>query len=281
VGSAFVLNDSATLNLANSRVTANGRGIEIVGDPSVTVALTGTDIDNNNAGNEDGGGILAQGMFAISLAQSNISTNSAANGGGIFASVGFAAAPTIQLTESNITGNAASLGGGVVLQNVRLAGDGLSSITGNTADTAGGGVALNRGGLESILVSGNDAPQGGGVAALYDVFFISAPEGNDMIGVIIDSNTAQLGAGIWVDDDEPFALDATSAVTVNIAVESGGGAYLDGNDSVLTSDGADFGAADVNDNNPDDVYTGAGAFTFEPGAIFTCDGNSGCEEITP
>jgi hypothetical protein len=281
VSSAFVLNDSATLNLKNSRVTANGRGIELVGDPLVTVAIEGTDIDNNAAGNGDGGGILALGVFDISLAQSNISANTAANGGGIFASVGFAEAPTINLVESNIDGNAASIGGGVVLQNVRLTGDGLSAVSNNTADTAGGGVALNKGAMESILVSSNDAPAGGGVAALYDVFFIVAPLGNEMASVIIDSNTATLGAGIWVDDDEPLSLDATSAVTVNTAAETGGGAYLDGNNSTLSSDGADFGAAGVNDNAPDDIYTGAGTFTFEPGAVFTCDGNQGCEEVVP
>jgi hypothetical protein len=278
VGSAFVLNESATLNLKNSRVTANGRGIELVGDPSVTVAIEGTDIDNNAAGNGDGGAILAEGSFDITLAQSNISANTAANGGGIFARVVFGLG-SINLIESNIDGNAASIGGGVVLQNVPLAGDGLSGITNNTADTAGGGVAMYKGALDNILVSTNDAPQGGGVAALFDTDFILAPLDNPLTAVIVDSNTASLGAGIWVDDDEPMTLDAASAVTVNTAAETGGGAYLDGNNSTLESAGADFGAAGVNDNAPDDIFTGAGVFTFEPGAVFSCDGNAGCEEI--
>ena len=275
VNAAVDLQDTSSLSLKNSRVTANGRGINILGN-NVTLSIESSTIDANDAGNGDGGGIAAEGGFTISLVDSSIAGNNAANGGGIFGRVLFGIG-TIDLVTSTVESNTANVGGGAVLQNVTLTGDVSSSFTGNTASLAGGGVAMYRSSIASVLVSTNDAPAGGGVAALYDPDFLLAPLLNPMLGVVIDSNTADLGAGIWIDDGETASVDAYSAVTLNTAATNGGGAYLDGDDSVFDSFGANFGDPKLgNDNTPEDIYAAGSSFTYLPGDVFSCTGSGGC-----
>jgi len=133
--------------------------------------------------------------------------------------------------------------------------------------------------FNNALVSGNSAAGGGGIAVLFDVNFNGAPLGNDLQAVVLDSNTSSdLGAALWVDYTMVVTLDAYSAVTLNNATTSGGGAWLDGAQAEVISNGADWGTLGTNDNLPNDLSFGDGSEskTFEGLSTFDCFGDGTC-----
>ncbi|MEQ1506489.1 MAG: putative metal-binding motif-containing protein [Myxococcota bacterium] len=266
--------ENGSLTVKNSRVTANGQGI-LVSAVDGTLAVDGTNIDGNDNGAGDGGGLGLFGTFAATITNSNISGNNAANGGGFLAEQLFGIGSTVSLVTTTIDGNTAVDGGGLVLRNVALTGDSASTVSNNVASEDGGGIALFRSPVTGLLVTTNTAGNGGGVAALYDVSFVGAPLANDLDAVLVDQNNATIGGGLYIENREQLHLLATSAVTLNVAADGAGGANLIGATSQLVSDGANFGVPGVSDNTPADVGTSQGVVAFESEA-FTCTGGGGC-----
>ncbi|MFN8661452.1 MAG: hypothetical protein U0075_06135 [Thermomicrobiales bacterium] len=99
-----------------------------------SLQLTNTNVSGNTASN--GGGIFNVGP--LQLTNSSVSGNEASGGGGIY-NIG-----TLQLTNSVISGNTGQVGGGIYNSGSVLF-DSASRVTGNTASLTGGGIYKNAG----------------------------------------------------------------------------------------------------------------------------------------
>jgi hypothetical protein len=156
---------------ANSQATS-GAGIYNNGSLVVNGSVVSNNVATPAAGDSRtfGGGILNEdGGSLVVAGNSSISGNSAVYGAGIYGSF----STTSTLTNSTVNGNIASLSAGGIFAGAGTNGvlNGTTSISGNTAGFSGGGVnlvgftnfpatlTLN----DSSSISGNHAPEGGGV----------------------------------------------------------------------------------------------------------------------
>jgi Putative metal-binding motif len=284
VGPAISVRGDSALSVLASRITANGQGLNVFGEDSqggevVGASVNLTDVEiTSNIGGANGGGASLQGTFDASLTDVSVVDNVGNNGGGLYLATLFGPV-SLTLVNLQVDGNVANAdGGGIFTQLVPVVGDAGTQITGNTAAGKGGGVATKRALVSNLLLSGNDAAAGGGLAAIYDKFLSTAPSPDEMDAVIVDSNTADEGGGLWVDQNEILSLRSSCAVTLNTAEVRGGGAMLAGDDSYLFSDFADFGAAGVDDNTPDDLFVFSyGSLFFGNDASFACSTVSFCD----
>ena len=152
---------------------ANSTGVGTIFTVTSVAYLYGLTVANGNAGGGTGGGIFNVGTLTVS--NSTISGNSAAEGGGIF-NVG-----TLTVSNSTISGNSATEGGGIyhsggalTVANSTISGDNAtlfgggifsggtltvanSTISGNSVSVTGGGGILNEGTLtvSNSIVAGN------------------------------------------------------------------------------------------------------------------------------
>ncbi len=177
-----------------SRTALDGGGaVRVLFVSEGSIGLSGLTIQNGNAGNDDGGGLLVftSGLapFAsTTLSHVVVSGNRASIGGGI-ANLGFLtlldsvvtgnmaatgsggianAAGALTLINSTISGNSAGLFGGGGLGNGNASSTVLNStIVGNSAGTEGGGIAQGGGSvtLQNTLVANNVAPAGANCVA--------------------------------------------------------------------------------------------------------------------
>lgn len=276
---ALDIDEGGSLSLLNSRVTANGQGVSIyAGTNGVTPSLTidGCDLDANANPGGQGGAVRAEFGANVSIANSNLTGNSADYGGAVWASATFVPM-TIAITDSLIDGNTADWGGGLSLTNVALDATG-TTISTNLGVVAGGGVDLVEASISGASILDNESAAGGGVATRYNAIFLGNPFDPDLTGVVIEGNAAQLGAGVFVDEQTTVTLDATSSLRLNVAAISGGGVWLDAATAHVVSEGAETGSyATYDDNLPDDVASGAGmTLWFDGTAPFDCLGTGAC-----
>ena len=309
--SAIDVSVEGTVAVTASHITANAQGVHVHGDTNkktATFSADGTDFDANGSADIEGGAISAENSAVLTLTNCNVTGNTGLNGGGLFAQstafVGMVATVTgttfdgntaddgggifasagglsmeLTITDTTLTNNVSTgHGGGAFLQNVDFIGSGVE-ISGNSAAIAGGGAAITAGPLNNVLISGNDAPGGGGVAVLFDVAFNQAPLGNDLAAVVLDTNTASdLGGALFIDDQMVVTIDGYSSVTLNSAANGAGGAWLDGPGAELHSTAANWGdAASGNDNTPNDISFGdnTAGVLFDGVSTFDCTG-TGC-----
>jgi len=274
------VSEGGTLNITASHVTGNLEGLFVHGETknkTPTLTIDGTDIDANGSAYTDGGAIDIYLAATVTVTNSNLTANVAQNGGGIYAYTVFSPLD-LTISDSHIDGNTAEVGGGLSLTNVAITATNLE-ITNNVANIAGGGVAITAAPVTNALVSGNQAPDGAGVAVLFDPVFLLAPNGNDLTAVVLDSNTASdRGGALWVDDQMVVTLDAYSAVTLNSATVGGGGAWLDGLTAEVISNGADWGTFGTNDNTPNDLSYGdnTAGMAYDGPSTFDCLGDGTC-----
>jgi Right handed beta helix region/RTX calcium-binding nonapeptide repeat (4 copies) len=159
-----------TLTITGSHVDGNqadrrGGGIRVVTGGAVTI--TDSTVSGNTAHQGDAGGIYT--IASTSISGSEVSDNTAPNGGGIAVATAFdQPAGSLDVVGSTLAGNDATVGGGgaltidieeglppVVVEN--------STISGNTAATAGGGIRAGLGGditLRHATLVENQAPAG-------------------------------------------------------------------------------------------------------------------------
>ncbi len=141
-----------TLTLTNSTVsgnTADGAGGGITNFDMGTATLTNVTVSVNTTGGS-AGGIFNSGT--LTLTNSTISGNTAAQGGGI------ENRGTLTLTNSTVTGNMSLAGGGGILNLSGTLTLTNSTVSGNTADGAGGGISNSgEATLTNSTVSGNAA----------------------------------------------------------------------------------------------------------------------------
>jgi hypothetical protein len=208
-----IFNDfSGTVALNNSAVSNSvgfaGGGIFNYS----TLTLTNSAVNDNSAtsATDGGGGIYSLGGL-LTLNNTTVSGNSAANlGGGIFSNAG----GTITLNNTTVSGNSAGYGGGIANGGMLTLNN--STVSGNSAITGGGILAAATVTLNNSTVSGNSAGYGSGIANS---------------GVLTLNNTtvsgnsaANFGGGIFSNTVSPVTLNNTT-VSGNSAAGSGGGLY--------------------------------------------------------
>lgn len=232
----YLYNGAALLDVTISGLTVTGGSAGIGGgiaDFGENLVLDGVTITGNEA-SADGGGLWADGVvagtFSLTIRNSEISGNTAGNGGGVYAG----APGPVLLQSTVITGNDAAQSGGGILFNAPYSDTAIenSTISGNTAGLWGGGIYFydTDGGVHSIrgtTISGNSAGQGGGLF-LYNlddpmVIENSTISGNQALG---GDETQGLGGGVYLYSLYGGSLAIRhSTVAGNSATDGGGGLF--------------------------------------------------------
>lgn len=298
-GILLYLNSSADLNnseVSGNKATGNGGGVYVFDATCSVTASNGTVFRENsgyrgggifssggtvtvedstfekNTATDDGGAIAATQNSSLTVRNSKVLENKAADtAGGILAEKS-----TLEVTDSIIDGNRASVGGGLYIADIDAPGETKedkpehtitrTEITNNTADGMGigGGIYLGAQKLtitDSKLtgnntISKNGQTQGGAIVAY-------SPGDFTLDNTLIQGNTADVGGGIHVLStklrDSHIILCNNTRITGNVANQFGGGIFLDNlnNPAVLELVNASV------DNNTADVAGGI----FNSGSI--------------
>lgn len=243
---------------------ADGNGGAILNFGTLTVSgctLSGNSgtATNANGFNAFGGAILNDGG-AVSVSNSTVSNNSAANGGGI---ADFGALTVI---GGLFTGNSAVGGGALSIT-------GAATVTGatvsnNTADSVGGGIFFFSGtlALSQSTLSGNSASLGGAIINSFGTLSLSQST--------ISNNKAVLGGALFNQDGTTTIADST--IDQNSAGAGGGGIFTVAgsntliSDSTFAGDTAAFGGAISNAGAlliTGSAFNGNTALAFSGGGI--------------
>lgn len=289
-------NSSADLNnseVSGNKATGNGGGVYVYDATCSVTASNGTVFRENsgyrgggifssggtvtvedstfekNTATDDGGAIAATQNSSLTVRNSKVLENKAADtAGGILAEKS-----TLEVTDSIIDGNRASVGGGLYIADIDAPGETKedkpehtitrTEITNNTADGQGigGGIYLGAQKLtitDSKLtgnntISKNGQTQGGAIVAY-------SPGDFTLDNTLIQGNTADVGGGIHVLStklrDSHIILCNNTRITGNVANLFGGGIFLDNmnNPAVLELVNASV------DNNTANVAGGIGNY---------------------
>ena len=295
-GILLYLNSSADLDnseVSGNKATGNGGGVCVYDATCSLTASNGTVFRENsgyrgggifssggtiivedstfekNTATDDGGAIAATQNSSLTVRNSKVLENKAADtAGGILAEKS-----ALEVTDSIIDGNRASLGGGLYISDIDAPGETKedkpehtitrTEITNNTADGQGigGGIYLGAQKLtitDSKLtgnntISKNGQTQGGAIVAY-------SPGDFTLDNTIIQGNTADVGGGIHVLStklrDSHIILCNNTRITGNVANLFGGGIFLDNmnNPAVLELVNASV------DNNTANVAGGIGNY---------------------
>jgi hypothetical protein len=217
-------------------------------------------IQGNSA--SQGGGIFT--FSDVDLQTSSVSQNTSDVAGGIQTYGG-----QILLDESTVQDNTAEDHyGGVVLSAATLTCLSGGAIEGNQSQSLGGGVAILDGEVDGCLIEANTASSGAGIVILtgeatlrslvmrgntaseYGGGLFQSASTATLEDCIFDQNSAVLGAGIYLQDDESIQVLRGGTLVLNEAIEGGGGIYFAS--GFLNVDGVDFGQGDQV-NRPDDL----------------------------
>lgn len=160
-------------------------------------------VSDSTIRDNEGGGIDARGGFTLN--SSEVSGNSGPRCAGMLG------------VQSRVVGStiASNRGGGLCLHDGELTG---SFILNNTETAyAGGGLSVSRSVISGSVISGNQAPKGGGV---------DIQGGTSIYATTIDNNKAELGGGVWVSEDVVASLQNVT-FSGNSASLHGGGIAVD------------------------------------------------------
>lgn len=295
-GILLYLNSSADLDnseVSGNKATGNGGGVCVYDATCSLTASNGTVFRENsgyrgggifssggtvtvedstfekNTATDDGGAIAATQNSSLTVRNSKVLENKAADtAGGILAEKS-----TLEVTDSIVDGNRASVGGGLYIADIDAPGETKedkpehtitrTEITNNTADGQGigGGIYLGAQKLtitDSKLtgnntISKNGQTQGGAIVAY-------SPGDFTLDNTLIQGNTADVGGGIHVLStklrDSHIILCNNTRITGNVANLFGGGIFLDNlnNPAVLELVNASV------DNNTANVAGGIGNY---------------------
>lgn len=269
-GGVYVYDATCSLTTSNGTVFRENSGYRGGGifSSGGTVTVEDSTFEKNTA-TDDGGAIAATQNSSLTVRNSKVLENKAADtAGGILAEKS-----TLEVTDSIIDGNRASLGGGLYISDIDAPGETKedkpehtitrTEITNNTADGQGigGGIYLGAQKLtitDSKLtgnntISKNGQTQGGAIVAY-------SPGDFTLDNTLIQGNTADVGGGIHVLStklrDSHIILCNNTRITGNVANLFGGGIFLDNmnNPAVLELVNASV------DNNTANVAGGIGNY---------------------
>lgn len=258
--------------------STNGGGVYSTKTLTVTGGIIGRDPENNISGNTaaNGGGVYTSGTCKLEKSITIRNNSATTNGGGVYSSGG-----TLTLNGAVIMQNTATDGhGGGVYNTGALTLSGSTRLTDNKSYAGnGGGIYTTQatGISAGVTVSTNSAVHGGGVYASGSLtisggtisgntasgngggVFVRKSESGDaithtMTGGIIDSNSADVGGGVYTGAGATFDMSG-GQITTNKATlytdrnpvhRRGGGVHIEG--------GAVFnlsGTAKINNNEAD------------------------------
>lgn len=269
-GGVCVYDATCSLTASNGTVFRENSGYRGGGifSSGGTVTVEDSTFEKNTA-TDDGGAIAATQNSSLTVRNSKVLENKAADtAGGILAEKS-----TLEVTDSIIDGNRASVGGGLYIADIDAPGETKedkpehtitrTEITNNTADGQGigGGIYLGAQKLtitDSKLtgnntISNNGQTQGGAIVAY-------SPGDFTLDNTLIQGNTADVGGGIHVLStklrDSHIILCNNTRITRNVANQFGGGIFLDNmnNPAVLELVNASV------DNNTANVAGGIGNY---------------------
>lgn len=269
-GGVCVYDATCSLTASNGTVFRENSGYRGGGifSSGGTVTVEDSTFEKNTA-TDDGGAIAATQNSSLTVRNSKVLENKAADtAGGILAEKS-----TLEVTDSIIDGNRASLGGGLYISDIDAPGETKedkpehtitrTEITNNTADGQGigGGIYLGAQKLtitDSKLtgnntISKNGQTQGGAIVAY-------SPGDFTLDNTLIQGNTADVGGGIHVLStklrDSHIILCNNTRITGNVANLFGGGIFLDNmnNPAVLELVNASV------DNNTANIAGGIGNY---------------------
>lgn len=269
-GGVYVYDATCSLTTSNGTVFRENSGYRGGGifSSGGTVTIEDSTFEKNTA-TDDGGAIAATQNSSLTVRNSKVLENKAADtAGGILAEKS-----TLEVTDSIIDGNRASVGGGLYIADIDAPGETKedkpehtitrTEITNNTADGQGigGGIYLGAQKLtitDSKLtgnntISNNGQTQGGAIVAY-------SPGDFTLDNTLIQGNTADVGGGIHVLStklrDSHIILCNNTRITGNVANLFGGGIFLDNmnNPAVLELVNASV------DNNTANVAGGIGNY---------------------
>lgn len=269
-GGVYIWDSTCSLTTSNGTVFRENSGYRGGGifSSGGTVTVEDSTFEKNTA-TDDGGAIAATQNSSLTVRNSKVLENKAADtAGGILAEKS-----TLEVTDSIIDGNRASVGGGLYISDIDAPGETKedkpehtitrTEITNNTADGQGigGGIYLGAQKLtitDSKLtgnntISKNGQTQGGAIVAY-------SPGDFTLDNTLIQGNTADVGGGIHVLStklrDSHIILCNNTRITGNVANLFGGGIFLDNmnNPAVLELVNASV------DNNTANVAGGIGNY---------------------
>lgn len=269
-GGVCVYDATCSLTASNGTVFRENSGYRGGGifSSGGTVTVEDSTFEKNTA-TDDGGAIAATQNSSLTVRNSKVLENKAADtAGGILAEKS-----TLEVTDSIIDGNRASVGGGLYIADIDAPGETKedkpehtitrTEITNNTADGQGigGGIYLGAQKLtitDSKLtgnntISKNGQTQGGAIVAY-------SPGDFTLDNTLIQGNTADVGGGIHVLStklrDSHIILCNNTRITGNVANQFGGGIFLDNmnNPAVLELVNASV------DNNTANIAGGIGNY---------------------
>lgn len=269
-GGVYVYDATCSVTASNGTVFRENSGYRGGGifSSGGTVTVEDSTFEKNTA-TDDGGAIAATQNSSLTVRNSKVLENKAADtAGGILAEKS-----TLEVTDSIIDGNRASVGGGLYIADIDAPGETKedkpehtitrTEITNNTADGQGigGGIYLGAQKLtitDSKLtgnntISKNGQTQGGAIVAY-------SPGDFTLDNTLIQGNTADVGGGIHVLStklrDSHIILCNNTRITGNVANQFGGGIFLDNmnNPAVLELVNASV------DNNTANIAGGIGNY---------------------
>ncbi|MBI5564747.1 MAG: hypothetical protein HY870_07630 [Chloroflexi bacterium] len=242
---------SSTLRYNQASDTTNGWGGAMLIWDGAAATIQDSDIFSNTA--RQGGGIYAFANSSLTLSGGTLHDNSANNSGG-----GLLNAGTATLTSVTFSGNSAPGGGGLYNSHTAM----LTNVTlsGNSGTSDGGGL-YNEGTatLTGGAFNGNTAARNGG--GLFNSGVVMQK------GVTFSRNSASKGGGLY--NDGPSATLTSVTFSGNSAGDYGGGLYIVSGAATLN---------DVTFNGNESSYLGGGLFNDSLGTAtlvnVTFSGNS-------
>jgi hypothetical protein len=219
----------------------------------VTATISGLTITDGNAGTGYGGGVYSAGN--LSLIDTRIESNTAAQGGGVFQNGG-----QLTVLRSEIAGNSATAGGGIA-----ATGEGVSTtiessgVYENSASLFGGLMLLGTATVLNTTVSTNSATTNvggiyfsGGTATVTNVT-VSQNTAGGGTGGIYGGGSVTLQNSIVVDNfvgsvENNFAVNVSTASSYNLLRSGSSGGLDSTNGNVILAAGVNAGLATLAQN---------------------------------
>ena len=221
--------------LSNNTAETYGGGIYTYKTDIMNASSTDVMYISGNTASNDGGGIYVDGGTSIALASTNISDNSAVNGGALAISASSGNNLSISLGNSTISGNhVTNLGGAIYLPKGTLT-IANPTISSNYA-TTGGAIYIGGG---SITTTGTATVENNYATGNGGAFYVNGGSvemenltitGNGKNGSTVSSTN---GGAIYVTGTGAgFLATGTAKIESNAATENGGAIFVDGGDGV-------------------------------------------------
>jgi predicted outer membrane repeat protein len=256
--------------LSGNAATTSGGAIYAYGETSTPATLSDVTVSSNTSDGSDGGGICAtnlpltltsctfsdnsagyggalfvNGSSTVSMSGGSISSDSATNGAGIYATSWSKGAPSVKLSNVSMMSNDATGSGGGIYQTAgSLALTNDSEVKDNKSGSSGAGIWLSNSGFKMSGGELTDNTAGASGGALSDSGSPSAPASLSSVTVSSNSSTGGSGGGI---QGTNLPLTLTDCAFSSNSASGNGGAIAVNGSSTLDSSGGTISKNKAND----------------------------------